>query len=315
MASFESLLDPVFATPASALTFAEKPPALDDHLRAMHVLTAALENGCDRAFVAGHASDRIGTAFAAGYTEALRALVPEAEHMLGAFAVTEAGGGAPSAMQTTLQLAADGSGTLHGEKTFVTLGALAERIYVVASEGHDERGRNRLRLVRIRREAAGLTWTPGPSLPIVPEVTHARLTLKNVHITPFDVLAGDAYDRYVKPFRTVEDLHVHAALLGHLLRVARHFQLPDALVADLLGSFVGLRALAEEAPLAASTHLALGGVLRGIEQLLGAHAASFSTLPDRVGGPLQRDLALRFVAAKAREKRLAAAFRVSRGEN
>ena len=313
--SFEAVVARTFAVPAAALSFATVAPALDRHLREMQELVVGLENGCDRAFLAGHASDRIGTAFAAGYTEALRALVPEPQFQLGAFAVTESGGGAPRAMQTTLRLAKGGSGTLHGEKTFVTLGALAERIYVVAREGQDAAGRNRLRLVRVRANLAGLRFAAGPALPIVPEVAHARLVLDSVQIAAEDVLPGDAYDRYVKPFRTIEDVHVHAALLGHLLRLARHFALPEALVADLLGSFAGLRMLAFEPPLSPSTHLALGGALRGFERVLEAHADAFGRIPEPVRGALERDLALRFVAAKAREKRLEVALRALRGEN
>ena len=34
------------------------------------------------------------------------------------------------------------------------------------------------------------------------------------------------YERYLKPFRTTEDCHVLAALLGYLTRVARRYQFP-----------------------------------------------------------------------------------------
>ena len=41
-----------------------------------------------------------------------------------------------------------------------------------------------------------------------------------------DLLPGDGYDIYLKPFRTIEDIHVHAALIGYLVGVARRLEAP-----------------------------------------------------------------------------------------
>lgn len=303
----ESALRHVFDVPQQQLHFdpADPGPAADGR---PHDTLARRVGTCERAFVGGFFADRIGYAFAAGYGEALAALFPADAPVPAAFAVTEAGGGSPRAMQTRLTWSAAGTASLDGEKTFVTLGAAAERIYVVASEGVDDAGRNRLRVVRVSARSPGLSFAAGPALSIVPEVAHAHLTLRGVTVTQDDVLTGDGYVTYVKPFRTVEDIHVHAALVGHLLRVARAFQLPAAFVADLVATFVQLHALAGEPPLAATTHVALAGVLTGFERLLTTHHTALQQVPEPVRGRTQRDLALRLVAGKARQKRLEAAM-------
>ncbi len=287
------------------LEFSAQCPALAAYLRGVRDATRHLEDPCERAFLGGFLADRIGMAFTAGYTEALGVLVG-AEPSPAALAVTERGGGAPSAMHTTLTWE-QGGARIVGEKTFVTLGAEAECIYVVASEGRDAAGRNRLRLVRIRGDATGLTWSAGPVLPIVPEIAHARLQL-DVRVTAGDVLEGDAYVRFVKPFRTVEDIFVHAALCGHLLRMTRAFALPHALQAELIATFTSLHALSHEPPLARVTHIALGGVLQGFERLLSAHADALRSVRPDVVARFERDIALRLVAAKARARRLEVAF-------
>ena len=52
------------------------------------------------------------------------------------------------------------------------------------------------------------------------EIPHAEVGLDRVRVEASAVLPGDGYADYVKPFRTIEDAHVHCALLGYL--VARH---------------------------------------------------------------------------------------------
>ena len=53
------------------------------------------------------------------------------------------------------------------------------------------------------------------------QLGHLFVSLSDVAITAHEILPGDGYDRYLKPFRTVEDIHVHAALLGHAIGAAR----------------------------------------------------------------------------------------------
>jgi acyl-CoA dehydrogenase len=84
-----------------------------------------------------------------------------------------------------------------------------------------------------------------------------------------DVLPGDGYDDYVKPFRTVEDVHVHAALIGYLLGVTRRIHAPREIVEQLLATALAVRALAGADPRSPATHVALAGVLTQSVHVMG----------------------------------------------
>src|SRR5262245_25603109 len=99
------------------------------------------------------------------------------------------------------------------------MASAAQSLLVVASTGNVD-GKNRLRVVRVPANAAGVRIEPAVA-PFVPEIAHARVTLDGVRVSAGDLLPGDGYDDYLKPFRTIEDLHVHGALLGYLIGVAR----------------------------------------------------------------------------------------------
>lgn len=261
----------------------------------------------DLALVGGFRADRLGYAFASGYHAAHRFLFP----MLPtdrpcALCATEPGGAHPSAIQT--RLSDTGAGPrLTGEKTFVTLGTRAELLLVVATEGQDAQGRNRLRMVAVDAKRPGVRVTALPELPFVPEVPHAELALEDVAVTPADVLPGDGYVRYLKPFRTVEDCHVHLALLGWLVQVARRSGWPEPVREELLALAVMMRGLAQADPSDAATHLALGGALdlakRALERCEPLWAQADAPTRERWA----RDRKLLDIAGKVRAKRLEAA--------
>ncbi|QRK08110.1 acyl-CoA dehydrogenase family protein [Archangium violaceum] len=258
----------------------------------------------DVAFAGGFAADRLGYAFASGYHSALRSLFPALPfERRYALCVTEARGGHPSAMDTRLTGAGDGPLRLEGTKAFITLGTAADELLVVASEGQDVQGRNRLRLVRIDSRRPGVTLTELPPTPFVPEVPHAELRLHEVEVAPAEVLPGDGYERYVKPFRTVEDCHVFAAVLGWLIQVARRSGWPDEVREELLALAVTMRGLAQSEPASPAVHLALSGAL----DLFRARVDGLGTLWERVDAPTcerwERDRLLLNVAGKVRAKR------------
>lgn len=262
----------------------------------------------EHAFVAGFEMDRLGWAFASGYQAAGRALFgDDMGDALGALCATEDGGAHPRAIATTLHASDDGSLVLDGHKTYVTLGTHAEVLHVVASEGLGPDGRPRLVVVRIERTRAGVHVTPLPPTPFVPEIPHARLELRAVAVSPDDILPGDGYTRYLKPFRTVEDLHVHAALLGQLIQLARRADLRSSVerLAALAGCASTLAAAEASAP---ETHVALGGLLALTRAELDAIAPAWERVDSETRTRWERDRALVEVAARARAARLASAW-------
>lgn len=67
---------------------------------------------------------------------------------------------------------------------------------------------------------SGVEVQPKPSMSIVPEISHGAVALSNVHVPEENILPGDGYNGYMKPFRSIEDIHVYGALLGYCTRVS-----------------------------------------------------------------------------------------------
>lgn len=244
------------------------------------------------------AATTVGGAFLAGYQAALRSLVPDLPRGLVALCATEEGGAHPRAIATLLTL----DGSLTGTKRFVTGGALADLLLVLATTGQVE-GRNQLVLLRVDPRAPGVRVEPGGALPFVPDVPHATVTFDGTPIEPEALLPGDGWARWVKPFRTHEDLHVHAALLAHVLALGLRAGWPRELLEEGAALLAGCRALAGRDASSPSTHLALSGLLRLGRRWLDAGRAEWPRLSETTRAGLARDLLLLDVAARARAKR------------
>ncbi|NBD08694.1 acyl-CoA dehydrogenase family protein [Corallococcus silvisoli] len=258
----------------------------------------------DLALASGFRMDRLGFAFASGYQAALRSLFPQlpADRRV-ALCATESGGGHPTAMQT--QLTPSGAGwKLDGVKTYVTLGTHAEVLLVVASEGRDAQGRNRLRMAVVDAKKPGVQVEPLPPLGFIPEVPHAALRLEGVVLAPEDVLPGDGYTRYLKPFRTVEDCHVNLAVLGWLVKVGRRCGWPVALREELVAVAVMMRALAKEDPSDPGAHVALGGAFTQMHRALERCEVAWEGVDVEMRERWQRDRRVLDLASKVRAKRL-----------
>src|SRR5215470_6430078 len=252
----------------------------------------------ERAVVGGARADRAGHAFAIGYTAALEALVGETR---AAFCVTEDGGNHPRAIETRLV-----DGQVTGAKRWATLADRATHLLVVARDGTDAAGRPRLRVVRVRRDAPGVTLEVSAAA-FVPEIAHARVTLEGV---AGEVLPGDGYADYVKPFRTVEDIHVHAALVGYLIGVARQRGFARGLIERLAVVAMAIAALGAADAKSAATHIALAGAIATTAGLIAELEAAWADVPDEEWQRWQRDRAILQVAGRARSERLARAWEV-----
>jgi len=264
----------------------------------------------ERAVVSGFAADRLGYAFLGGYRAALSALVGGGpSEALVCLCATEVDGAHPRAIRTRLTPCDDGGFVLSGEKHWATLAPLASAAVVIASMGAAEDGKNRLRAVRLELAAEGVSIEPMPSTPFVPEVPHAVVRFHQVSIASEDVLPGDGYDRYLKPFRTLEDIFVHAALLGHLIGFARRAELPRATVERAIAIVLGLSALSAEEPLAATTHLALAGLLDQTRLFVESLDPAWAEAPAEERDRWRRDVALTRVAGRAREARRDSAWK------
>jgi len=251
--------------------------------------------------------DRLGFAFAVGYPAAL-------EHMVVgvplpcALCVTEARGNSPRAIETTLERKGDRY-ELRGTKSFVTFGSHAETLIVVARVGEKPDGRPDLAVVQIPSSREGVALQELPETPFVPEVPHTSVRLDGVEVLEDERLPGDGYLDYVKPFRTIEDIHVVGATLGYLVGLARRTRASTTLIAELSADLVALDRLRDGSPLDPRVHIALHGVYQRLTRLVGSEdfARLLDSAPDDEQDRWERDQPLLRVASKARQARFEAA--------
>ncbi|MBI5503507.1 MAG: acyl-CoA dehydrogenase family protein [Deltaproteobacteria bacterium] len=265
----------------------------------------------DVAFRGGGGAGGVGSAFLAGYHAALRALFPGLDRPA-TMCATEAEGAHPRSIQTRLS-AGDRGFRLNGQKRWATGATRAEALFVFASEGTDDAGRNRLRCVRVDPRAPGVRIEAMPAPSFTPEIVHAVVTLDDVAVSAEMILPGDGYTRYLKPFRTVEDIHVMTALLGYLTGVACRCRWPASALEDLLALASAMRGLAAADPLSAHTHLALAGTLRWMAQQVDSFEPHWSLTDEATRAGWQRDRPLLQVAQRVRDQRLAAAWKALGG--
>ena len=288
----------------------EKAPASNEPLdlnewkAAFDAAAQTWEDPIERAIVGGWQADCVAFAFAAGYQAALRQLVPDLPvSPYAALCVTESGGNVPRMMKTTLTKDGD-HWRLDGEKTFVTHAREAEILLIAAVTGQDERGRNRLRVVSLPADSSGIQITPLPDLPFIPEVSHGTVQLENVLVRNDQILAGDGYDKIVKPFRTVEDLHVFAGIVAYLFRVATQMRWDTALREQCIALLTTLIPLAQDSPDAAYVHIAIGGLQQQMSRFIEALEFAWEQAGGEGWMRWRRDKRLLRVAEDTRKRRL-----------
>lgn len=277
----------------------------------------------ERALWGGFHADRLGYAFVAGYQAALGRLfehvstqqsegsAPLAAHAGNrrrlALAATEAGGAHPRAIVTRLDKEG-GALVLRGEKTFVTLASVADTMLVVASRGVAADGTNRLRLVRVSTSARGVTIEPRKETPFAPEIPHARVTFDDVVVEPDAVLPGDGYTHWLKPFRTIEDIHVLAAAVGYLVGASRAHGWDRTIATELASLALSLVDLGARDPSNALTHVLLAGLFSQARHLIERLEPWWARTSGEEAERWHRDRPLLDVAEMVRQKRTQAAF-------
>lgn len=262
-----------------------------------------------RAIAGGAAADRVAWAFGAGYQAALRVLdLSLPDQAIACLCATETGGNRLRAVQATLAAGPKGY-FLNGHKKWATLGPAGALLLIVARLADPaDAARPQLKVARIDAKAAGDRIATMPAPRFVPEMPHAERHLQDVLVQSRDLLPGDGYTHAVKPFRTIEDIHVNAAVLAYLTREARRLDWPRTWLSDALAALGGLTWLANQDPGADATHIALEGALRNVHRLAAETDALGAADGERAAfDRWQRDRALFGVAAAARAARFARA--------
>lgn len=243
-----------------------------------------------------------GLAFLVGYQAALRVLWPSAPQSLGALCATEQRSLRPADMQTRLN-----DLRLSGRKDFVTAGDAAEWLLIAArSEAPGEAPR--LKLAVAYSGEPGVTLEKLPAIALMPDISHGRVLLDDALC---ELLAGDGWDAYVKPFRTLEDLYVLSAMTAWLYGVGQECDWPQALQLRLLALLAGCAEASRHNPSSAAGHVLLGGLFAQFHGLDGELNEALAAGPASWREMWTRDKAVMEMAAGARAKRLAKALEAS----
>lgn len=264
----------------------------------------------DKAIAGGFLADCPAYAFAAGYWAALYRLIPDLPKTpVPALCISEKGGAHPSKIKCRLEKTGTGW-LLNGKKHFVTCGREADLLLVAVSTGTDPDGKNQLRMVQVNRDQSGITVKPLETpLSILPEISHGIVAFADVAVSDAGILPGDGYRDYIKPFRTIEDLHVMAAIIGYLLRISTLFSWPPSSKARLVALLLATRTTALADFTAPEIHIATGGVIESLRSLLNHCENQWDTVDSKPRQAWQRDRSVLDIATDARMQRLAAAWR------
>ena len=242
-----------------------------------------------------------GLAFLVGYQAALRMLWPSAPSSLGALCATEQRSLRPADMQTRLS-----DLRLSGRKDFVTAGDAADWLLVAARS--EEPGETpRLSLAVVYPGEPGVRVEKLPALPLMPDISHGRLHLDGALC---ELLAGDGWNAYVKPFRTLEDVYVLSAMTAWLYGVGQDSGWSQPLLLRLLALLAGCAEASRQPPNNSAGHVLLGGLFAQFDALKNEIDQALAEGNPEWAQMWQRDQSVMQLAAGARAKRLAKALHI-----
>jgi hypothetical protein len=122
------------------------------------------------------------------------------------------------------------------------------------------------------------------------------------------LLAGDGWDAYIKPFRTLEDIYVLSAMSAWLYGVGQDCDWPQSLQLRLLALLAGCAEVSRQSPSSNVGHVLLGGLFAQFDSLKSELNDAFNDGPAQWAELWGRDQAVLDLATGARAKRLAKAL-------
>jgi acyl-CoA dehydrogenase len=197
---------------------------------------------------------------------------------------------------------------IDGHKKFISMADYADILFVAVNAGAGSDGRKRIRIAVIDPGLEGVRIERMPELPFIPEVGHAEVFLKNVMISADALLPGDGYTAYIKPFRSVEDIQIFAAVTGYLYRITSEYRWDLTFREELLEVISSLKVMSMEDALSESLHIALAGLITRFGRFLEAAESQWSQVDEGIRALWERDRKLLDVAGTLRKKRLSRAW-------
>ena len=217
----------------------------------------------DKAIFGGFMCQQFSFSFMAGYQAALEQMFPNtAPNELKALCVSEAKGGHPKAIQTMLQ-----DNRVTGVKTYVTAGTEVKHLLVLCKTNEEVNNRPLLKMVYLPYTTTDIEIT-NFELSFMKEIKHGKAAFKSTKIKQEQILEGDGYNLYAKPFRTLEDICLGASYQAMLLRQAIDNQWEDNLRDRILFNIYTLKNLLNLPPLDQEAHLLLSAADHNFESIL-----------------------------------------------
>jgi len=261
--------------------------------------TNNLDDSLVRALIAGATFDQVSFAFASAYQSALEHMFGLSRTTMGALCHNEKGVKKPREMQSSVN-EYNGVLQLDAQKGFVSGGVDAQVLFVSAIDRRPVAD-GQIIIVQLDNTNNQYGLEALPALPFVPELSHAKFFQQGAVISETQVLSGDGYSDYVKPFRTEEDLHILAALLGQRLRLAMEDDPPFVTqFIALAQSLIGLQNEDRNAP---ALHLCLAGLKRTMLNVFEEHDKTLKHSCPKYYSAWLRDKQLLSIAAQAQDMR------------
>ena len=179
--------------------------------------------------------------------------------------------------------------------------------YVAASVGRDG-DRNDLRMVALPADRAGITLDLTPYKDYGPEMRIADVAFDNVAVRAHEVLAGDAYLNFIKPFRLIEDVYNTAGVQIGLFRLGLEHDWSEERLETLIGLVTQAAAVSNTDMSSPASILLLTAYLRASGEFWVDTWESWSDAPAEVTKAWTPARGLLDVAARARETRRQSAW-------
>lgn len=207
-------------------------------------------------------ADRLAWAFFGGYQGAIQAAFPDQTHpgLVAALGVNESG---RKITQITTVLDRDGQSLrLQGSKSWIVGGPDVQVLFVLAKlGGGPSDGPGSMAMVHLPLASQGATrGNPRPQS-VIPELPHAGVEFNAVPIGESQVIRGDGYADYAKPFRMREDVFVTGCALAYLLAEARSASWPTKWSQRCVAAIAGLEACSAADPRETNAHILAAGTL------------------------------------------------------
>ncbi|GLQ30962.1 hypothetical protein [Litoribrevibacter albus] len=176
----------------------------------------------EQVFLSGTSSNSTSSAFWCGYQSAIQMLFGRfLNNEIASIVVNEHRSFKPSDWITEIEKKSEAF-VLVGKKDFITAPDQIDLLLVAANEqGYESKAS---KLCKVKRNIDGLSLVD-LNMPVFKDLKKSKGVFSRLELAHDEVLPGDGYDWFVKPFRVVEDFYVSLSMLGYLIKILMKHEL------------------------------------------------------------------------------------------